>query len=137
MAYIFVNEDLRGDTVISSLSDLEESDLNIIVRDELDYLPCYVVHLTGAGHHDDQDDLDICKLLDFVVKEVYNNYGDDCMLTFSVTSRENAHKDWLDAGARYPSAQVQEIHRPLLARATGQRYTCYFVTIPVSDKPLF
>ena len=126
MNYVFVTEeDDKNTHIITSLSDVSDT-FDITVNDRLDGMPCYYLHMTGVGGQD--TDVSITSLLDFIIEQCCHVYGADQLLGFSVTSQERRAGDWLDAAARYPKAQVQEVRR-------GNR-TCYFVTIPVSDKPL-
>jgi len=134
MKYIFgkVQADQQ---VISDLQDLQ-NEFDIDFRLEIEELPCYYIHMNNLQFLPKDAEIDYNELLQFIVENVSNEWGKDKLLGFSVTTKEHNCKQWLAAAARYPAGRITEVVRTVDAGLDQHTYTCYFITIPVSDTPV-
>lgn len=84
--------------------------------------PCYQTHLQNTEEL--SEDVSVADYLTLLCSS--DETMNDCLVTFSVTSEEDRHKEWLEAVEMYPGSHVTAIDRG--------GYTVYFCTFPVTPQ---
>lgn len=114
---------------IESLQELsEEFDIPNTDGDN----PCYQVHISNTEELSRK--VSVTEYLELLCSD-RDEVALDNLVTFSVSSQEGRHQEWLDAIAMYPGSHITSIERKgYVGGYKYNNYTVYFCSFPVTPQ---